>query len=390
MNLNGIYFFEDEGGTHLAPVTAWNAPWHLLLGTASLATLAARIFPDVKAEGLRLGESAHFEPGTYLFLNARLLSLKNLPELTEIGVWMCGSDLAGAVLEMKVGWDGELSPWLQSQVATVPHQENSLQLGSHFWDYIYTNGERIREDTAFYQMGRSKGEVHATATLLNEAQTFIGEGAMVAPGAVLDATKGPIILENGVSIGANAVITGPVFLDKKVTINPLSTIRPDVSIGTECKVGGEVACAIVMPNTSKAHHGYLGRSMVGSWANIAAGSATSTIKNTYGDISLATKGDPISTGQHSLGSLIGDHVKIGTNTVLSPGSSIGAYSNVYGAAPIPRYLPAFSWFDPGTGHQDFALDKAIEVADRVLGRRGINVSESQRKRMEMLFAGRNS
>lgn len=385
MNLSGVYIFEDDKGINLEPVTAWNAPWDILFGCFSLLARTRRIFPDSDVKGIRLGEEVTLEKGRYLFLNSRLLSLPVLAD-TEAGCHFVDEQLALLIVDVEEPFTGELLPWLQAQPRDLPSKSVDLKLANFFWNYTQSNGAQIVLDGEYYQLGSHLGEVHERACMVAPEKIYLGKGSSLAPGVVLDAHKGPIIIEDDVEIAANAVLVGPIFIDKESTINPLTTVRPEVSLGFHCKVGGEVASCIVMPFTSKAHHGYLARSMVGSWCNLGAGSATSTLKNTYGDITFETSKGAASTGLSSLGCLIGDHVKIGTNVTLSPGASVGAFSNVFGVGSVSRFLPSFSWYDSAVGLQEYKIAKLLDVVVRVLARRKEQLSPQYRKHIEDLYA----
>src|SRR5207248_3167038 len=93
------------------------------------------------------------------------------------------------------------------------------------------------------------------------------------------------------------------------TIMPLACIRPGTSIGPLSKVGGEVSLSIILGNSNKAHEGYLGHSYLGKWVNLGAGTTTSNLKNTYGEITLKTPTRELSEGRRFLGSFLSDHAK---------------------------------------------------------------------------------
>ena len=75
-----------------------------------------------------------------------------------------------------------------------------------------------------------------------------------------------------------------------------------------------------------------------------------------------------------------DAILAGIGTVLNTGTVIGAGSNLYGAEMPPRYVPPFSW---GTGDRlvEYRLDKFLEVAERAMGRRGVELTEGARTQL---------
>src|SRR5258708_34254187 len=76
---------------------------------------------------------------------------------------------------------------------------------------------------------------------------------------------------------------------------------------------------------NKGHYGFLGHSVLGRWVNFGAGTTTSNLKSTYGDVRLDVAGARVETGHQFLGRLIGDHAKtaIGTLPDARPGTRAG-------------------------------------------------------------------
>jgi hypothetical protein len=130
-----------------------------------------------------------------------------------------------------------------------------------------------------------------------------------------------------------------------------------------------VASSVFMGYANKAHDGFVGHSVVGHWANLGALTTTSNLKNTYGTVRLQTDGHRWDTGRQLLGSLIGDHAKIAIGTMLGTGTIIGAGANVFGADPVPKYVPPFAWGTPGDALM--SSQGFLTVASRVMPRRGV-------------------
>ena len=118
--------------------------------------------------------------------------------------------------------------------------------------------------------------------------------------------KGPVIISEGVTVGANAYIRGPVLLDR------------NVHIGAGC----EIKQSAIFASTAIAHFNYIGNSLIGSHVNFEAGSIAANHYNERENkiISVLHKDDVINTGVKKFGALVGDGSKIGANAVLSPGT----------------------------------------------------------------------
>jgi hypothetical protein len=112
----------------------------------------------------------------------------------------------------------------------------------------------------------------------------------------------------------------------------------------------------------------MGHSYVGKWVNLGAGTTTSNMKNTYGEINVQIGKEKMATGRRFLGALIGDHVKTGILTKFTAGSYVGCASMLAGTPIVPKFLPSFSyWTDAGI--EPYEIEKAIEVAKRAFSRR---------------------
>jgi len=234
------------------------------------------------------------------------------------------------------------------------------------WDLLDHQRAAIAED--FAGLGpRTDGPSLPGVHLLNPSQIHIAEGVRIWPGVVLDAQNGPIIVDEGAEIHANAVITGPVYIGPHCMIRNLADIREETVLGPNCRVGGEIIGSVFLGNANKQHHGFLGQSIVGEWVNLGAGTTTSNVKNTYGSVKMMSLGNDEPTGRQFLGSLIADHVKLGIGTYLSTGSVVGFASHVVIPRP-PRFVPSFAWLtDKGLHRADF--EKLEQIADTVMRRR---------------------
>lgn len=199
------------------------------------------------------------------------------------------------------------------------------------------------------------------------AQIHIGVGAGVQPGCVLDVSGGPIIIADGAQVKWSQ-IQGPVFVGPQCTIDG-ARLRPGTSLGPNCKVGGEVSATIFQSRVNKSHEGFVGHTWASRWVNFGAGATTSNLKNTYGSIRFQRDTQtPVDTGVQFLGSLIGDHTKIGIGQYLTTGSHIGACCNIFGGGVAPKYIPSFSWGGLG-GWQEYRFDSCLKTVHATLARR---------------------
>ncbi|MGE5612231.1 MAG: putative sugar nucleotidyl transferase [Bacillota bacterium] len=255
--------------------------------------------------------------------------------------------------------------WLQ--LMSLPPMEPQSRMVERLWDLITWNEESLIADSAQLRreaLPKPQGAYH----MMGEENVWIGQEAQIQPGVVLDASKGPVVIDHHVIVGANSVLQGPCYIGPFAQVRPLTLIRPGTSVGTMCRIGGEVSNSIVFGYSNKAHDGFLGDSYVGKWVNIGAGTTTSNLKNTYGEISVLTPRGAEKTGRRHLGALIGDHVKTAIGTRLMAGSYVGFASMLAGSRFAEKFIPSFSfWTDKGM--EPYRIGKAIEVMKTVFGRR---------------------
>jgi UDP-N-acetylglucosamine diphosphorylase / glucose-1-phosphate thymidylyltransferase / UDP-N-acetylgalactosamine diphosphorylase / glucosamine-1-phosphate N-acetyltransferase / galactosamine-1-phosphate N-acetyltransferase len=79
--------------------------------------------------------------------------------------------------------------------------------------------------------------------------------------------------------------------------------------------------------------------------------------------------------------MIGDHAKTGIGTILTTGCVVGAGANIYGTRTTPKYIRPFAWGD-SEPYEQYHSDKFITVAERMMARRHVELSEKERRQLE--------
>lgn len=272
---------------------------------------------------------------------------------------------------------GAVGDWLKRfRLQDAPE---SIRLIKYPWDLVAENEAELRRQCQ--DGGVQEGRVYPGAHLVQSEQIHIACGARVKPGVVLDAEEGPIHVAEDVLIQPNAVLEGPCYVGPGSVVRPGAALRAGTSLGPVCKVGGELVSTIIHGHTSKQHDGFLGHSYVGEWVNLGADTVTSDLKNTYGTIRVSINGVGVESGQQFVGCFIGDHVKTAIGTVLPTGCVIGVASNVFTAAGVPRFVPSFAWLTDA-GLTNYRVEKAVQTARIVMGRRDVELSSAQQRLLE--------
>jgi UDP-N-acetylglucosamine diphosphorylase/glucosamine-1-phosphate N-acetyltransferase len=194
-------------------------------------------------------------------------------------------------------------------------------------------------------------------------------GAAVEPGVIFDVRHGVVVLEEGVQVRSGTRLEGPLFAGPGSLL--LGGAIRHSAIGPRCRVHGEMSTTVMLGYANKSHDGFVGHSVVGQWVNLGAGTITSNLKNTYGEVRLDLPGGRLATGRMNLGTLLGDHAKTAIGTMLPTGCVIGAGANVMGGA-APKWVPPFAW--GSTGDDGLDPEGFVRIAKRVMPRREVEVS----------------
>ena len=212
---------------------------------------------------------------------------------------------------------------------------------------------------------------------------FIEDGASIE-GAIINVKDGPVYIGRDSVIMEGATVRGPLALCNNAKIRMGARIYGGSTFGPYCKVGGEIDNAVFFGYSNKAHDGYLGNAVVGEWCNIGAGTNASNLKNDYSKIRVwnYAKHTFMRTDLQFCGLIMGDHSKIGVNCMLNTATVLGVGVNLHGSG-FPRvFVPSFSEGSPAGGFKDVSLKKFCEIAERVMSRRGLELTEQDRRILE--------
>ena len=223
--------------------------------------------------------------------------------------------------------------------------------------------------------------VPAGSLVLGDAALVLCRGAAVEPGVVFDTRGGAIVLEQGVEVRHGTRLEGPLYAGERTRLLG-GHLRASV-FGPRCSVKGEVSTTLMLGYANKSHDGFVGHSVVGHWVNLGAGTTTSNLKNTYGEISLDIAGVRLATGRQFLGSLIGDHAKTAIGSMLPTGAVVGAGANLFGTTAAPKYVPPMAW---GTsGPERMTEEGFLRIAERVMPRRDVELTEARRTSLMAIY-----
>ena len=214
---------------------------------------------------------------------------------------------------------------------------------------------------------------------------FVEHGADVEH-VVLNVKNGPIYIGKDTQIMEGSFIRGPLALCEHATVNMGTKIYGATTLGPYCKVGGELNNVVMQGFSNKAHDGFLGNAVIGEWCNIGAGTTASNLKNDYSEIKLWNYDQErfIRTGLQFCGLMMGDHSKIGINSMMNTATVMGVGVNFFGSGFPKTFIPSFAKGSVA-GFSLHDLPQFYAMVESVMKRRGKNLTEEDKKIFETIF-----
>ena len=177
-----------------------------------------------------------------------------------------------------------------------------------------------------------------------EALPYIGSFIEEA-GAALDSEynslPGGIWIHKAAVVAESAHIGGPAIIGPDAQVRHCAFIRANAIVGRGAVVGNstELKNVILFDAVQVPHYNYVGDSILGHKSHMGAGAITSNVKSDHSLVSVACGGNRICTGLMKFGAILGDHVEVGCNAVLNPGSIIGARATIYPLSLVRGFVP---------------------------------------------------
>lgn len=393
-----IVIYEDERRGRFGPLTTFRPVFDLRAGALTLAEKLTRRRPDwpvaylprpgladiVREEKRGAALSDLREEKTCILLANVLVDDVMLSALGDVGaetLLTSGGTSVGALLDESVRDRlDSLAGGIPPEKLGLPNREEvPARVVRYPWELVRLAEEEIASDIrVLIGSGGREGRIADEAVVSGQSRLSMEEGSAVGPGAVIDATAGPVHLARDATVMPHAYVQGPAFIGEGSLVRVGAKIYEGTVIGPGSKVGGEIECSTILGWSNKQHDGFLGHSYVAHWVNIGAGTDTSDLKNTYGNVRVTMDGETIDTQSQFVGAIIGDHAKIAIGSKLNTGTVVGVFSNIAVDAFPPKEVRAFSW-GTSDGYTDHDLERALETARVVMGRREHELSPAMER-----------
>lgn len=407
-----ICVFEDEGHESFLPIAYTRPVFDLLCGMQTLFQKIAAVYPGCayrqlcrpylsrtastqdKPSLIGAGRDLRRPIERVLFINGRILAHDDLADEIdpdgEDELFVSESDLvaarlSGPRLTIATKWLAaqDTASVMASFAPEIPVRRITAPTVRYPWDLIHRNGEQIAADFHRISRHQQSGEMHPAVAVYERESVVVSRTAEVMAGAVLDARSGPIFVDEGARVEPFSFIQGPAYIGPHSRI-VTGRVRENTSIGPYCRIGGEVETCIFQGYSNKYHDGFTGHSYFGEWVNIGALTTTSDLKNTYGTVRVDVGGDQVDTRLTKLGSIVGDHVKLGIGVLLNSGTTIGTGCNLFGGGMLPKIVPCFVWGGNGE-YQEYDFDRMLETAHIAMSRREVEQTEGHMELLRYVF-----
>ena len=135
-----------------------------------------------------------------------------------------------------------------------------------------------------------------------------------------------------------------IIIGKDAEVRHCAFLRSNALVGEGAVVGNstELKNVILFDKVQVPHYNYVGDSILGYKSHMGAGSITSNVKSDKTLVTVKNGAERIETGRKKFGAILGDHVEVGCNSVLNPGTVVGRGSSIYPVSCVRGAIPAGS------------------------------------------------
>ena len=150
-------------------------------------------------------------------------------------------------------------------------------------------------------------------------------------------------------IAHSAFLGAPCIIGPNTEVRHCAFIRGSALVGAGCVVGNSVELknVILFDGVQVPHYNYVGDSILGYKSHMGAGSITSNVKSDKTLVTVKNGAETIETGRKKFGAILGDHVEVGCNSVLNPGTVVGPRANIYPLSCVRGAVPGDSIYKTG-------------------------------------------
>lgn len=151
------------------------------------------------------------------------------------------------------------------------------------------------------------------------------------------------------TVAPTACLLPPCIIGPETEVRHCAFVRGSALVGKGCVVGNSVELknVILFDCVQTPHYNYVGDSILGYKSHMGAGSITSNVKSDKTLVVIKNGEEKIATGLKKMGAMLGDHVEVGCNSVLNPGTVIGQDTNIYPLSCVRGVVAPHSIYKSG-------------------------------------------
>ncbi|TJZ53655.1 transferase [Sphingobacterium olei] len=343
-----VLFDRMDSRRHLFPLVATRPVGNLRVGIYTLEDKWKIIFNCIVSHWTVDHLKEKFPLNITVSANVLVVSSNILPD----------TDLIDVLLDLKVGECllDQKGEWIASYTRNLTafgdlegNWENvvifdkELRRIRYSEDIFKFNADQIVFDLGYIKkLGNFEEETGSNQVVGD--QVYVEKGANVQY-VHLDSSSGPIYIAAGAVIESHVTIKGPTAICRNSRVKSGARIYPNVTIGDNSTVGGEINNTVIWGNSAKGHEGYLGCAVIGEGCNLGAGTTNSNLKNDWKTVKIYdyVYEDLRDTGLLKCGVIIGDQSMLGIQSKINTGTVIGVGAQVAISKFIPKFVPDFLW-----------------------------------------------
>lgn len=180
--------------------------------------------------------------------------------------------------------------------------------------------------------------------VLPKIHDFILELGKSLPADKFEKRGEDIWIAKSATVAPTACLNGPLIVDEEAEIRHCAFVRGNAIVGKGAVVGNstELKNVVLFNKVQVPHYNYVGDSVLGFKSHMGAGSITSNVKSDKTLVVVKSTDEKIETGLKKMGAMLADHVEVGCNSVLNPGTVIGRNTNIYPTSCVRGCIPANS------------------------------------------------
>ena len=178
--------------------------------------------------------------------------------------------------------------------------------------------------------------------VLPKIRDFIIKLGAVLPGDRFEERAPHVWVAKSAKVFDSAYLGEYCIIDEDAEVRQCAFIRGNAIVGKGAVVcnSTELKNVVLFNKVQVPHYNYVGDSILGYFSHMGAGSITSNVKSDKKLVVVRNGEEQIETGFKKFGAMLGDHVEVGCNSVLNPGTVIGRWTNIYPTSCVRGCIPA--------------------------------------------------